>query len=634
MAELTSSEKNSVELNELQTKYEKYKLIFDLAADAIFIGNSSGKFTEVNESAVLLTGYSKDELLTKTMPSLFSKKELTNSPLRFDLLKKGEIVKVERQLTRKDGSLAPIEMNSRMLPNGTLQAVVRDNSDRIRMKQDLEDLFNRQKVIIDAAFEAIFISIKGVCVAQNKKAEEIFGYTEEEAIGKLGTDWVPPEERDKVSQKIFSEYEGSYESFGLRKDGSEFPAEIQTRMTTYDGEIARVTVLRDITLRKKAEVDLLTIQKLESVGTLAGGLAHDLNNILTGLFGNLSLAKIQIKPTDPSYKFISKAEESLTRFTHITNKLLTFSKGGQPVIEPVNLADLAEEVINFDLAGSNVIPVFNTERHLWNANVDKGQIQQVFSNLIINANQAMPNGGNLYVSLTNCDNTSGVVQNLPPGLYVKVEIIDQGVGIKPENLINIFDPYFSTKQNGSGLGLTSVHSIISQHEGLITVSSKVDHGTLFKIYLPALKQGTPNNKELVKDKVTAIKRTNKILLVDDDTEVCTVCSTMLESLNCSVEIANNGVQAVDKFIEAKEQNQPFDIAILDLTIPGEAGGVEIVKQLLQIDQETKMIVSSGYSDNPVMASFKEYGFSAILAKPYTLEKLADVLELLYLPASS
>lgn len=550
--------------------------------------------------------------------------------MRYDLLKKGEIVKVERNLTRKDSSVVPIEMNSRMLPDGTLQAVVRDNSERIRMKQDLEDLLGRQKVIIDAAFEAVFISIKGVCVGQNRRAEEIFGYTEEEAIGKPGTDWIIPEERNRVMQKMLSGYEGSYETVGLRKDGSEFPAEIQARMTTYKGEAARVTALRDITLRKKAENDLLTIQKLESVGALAGGLAHDLNNILTGLFGNLSLAKIQLNSADPAYNFIFKAEESLTRFTHITNKLLTFSKGGQPVIESVGLAELVEEVVNFDLAGSNVIPVLDTDQQLWNANVDIGQIQQVISNLVINANQAMPNGGNLYISLANFDNTSGVILNLAPGLYVKVTIRDEGDGVEPENLINIFDPYFSTKQNGSGLGLTSVHSIISQHDGLITVASEVGHGTVFKIYLLASEENTPKNEKWIEGKVKGIKKQYKILLVDDDKEVCTVCSSLLQSLNCSVVIANNCIQAVDRFIEAKNQNQPFDIAILDLTIPGESGGAETVKQLFQIDQKTKMIVSSGYSDNPVMANFKEYGFSAILAKPYTIEKLVEVLELINL----
>lgn len=626
MTESPKPKNASREFSKLRNEREKYRLIFEHATDAIFIGNSLGEFIEVNESAVHLTGYSKDELLTKTMPSLFSNEELSKHPLRFDLLQKGEIVKVTRNLARKDGSLIPIEMNSRMLPNGSLQAVVRDISDHARMKQDLEDLLGRQQVIIDAAFEAIFISIKGICVGQNREAREMFGYTDKEAIGRAGTDWIIPEQRNRVMQKMLSEHEGSYETVGLRKDGTEFPVEIQARMTTYSGEKARVTALRDITLRKKAEHDLLTIQKLESLGTLAGGLAHDLNNILTGLFGNLSLAKLQLSPTALAYTYIQKAEESLTRFTHITNKLLTFSKGGKPVIEPADLANLVREIVHFDLAGSNVNPVLSYEQQLWRANIDKGQIQQVFSNLIINANQAMPNGGNLYINLANCNNSSGTILNLSPGSYVKAEIRDEGEGIALETQKNIFDPYFTTKANGTGLGLASAYSIVSQHKGLITVTSEIGKGTLFEVYLTASQENGLQSEKQIGDKEKAMNKKHKVLLVDDDSEVCNVGTNLLKALSCSVVIANNTLQAVDKFTEAKKQNQPFDIAILDLTIPGELGGADTVKRLLQIDQNTKMIVSSGYSDSPIMANYKEFGFSAILAKPYTIEKLIDVLK--------
>lgn len=609
-----------------QSDTAKYKLIFELAADAIFIGSPVGEFIDVNESAVSLTGYSKKELLQKSMSSLFAKEDLKSTPLRYDLIKAGKIVRTDRRLIRKDGTIIPVEMNSRMLPDGTLQAVIRDNSARRKMELELEDLLARQQAIIDAAFEAIFIFIDGICVSQNQCAEDLFGYSFEEAVGRHATEWVVRSERERVEKNVRSGFEGLYECVGLRKDGSEFPIEIQARMTTFDGKPARITAARDIATRKKAENDLLTIQKLESIGTLAGGLAHDLNNILTGLFGNISLAKIHLRSEDKAYKFLAKAEESLSRFTRITNKLLTFSKGGQPVIQSVKLTELVQDIVQFDLAGSNVRAHLNSEKGLWNAKVDTGQIQQVFSNLIINANQAMVNGGQLSIDLSNCDNTTGFVFNLKPGRYVKIDIADEGCGIAQEHLTSIFDPYFTTKQTGSGLGLTSVHSIVSKHGGLISVSSKVGEGTRFTLYLPADIEDMAIRISEESDTPVKLKKGYKILLVDDDETVCTICSNLLKSLNCSVVTANNESQAVKAFKKAEKKNKPFDLAILDLTIPGEAGGVKTVKELLQINPETKMIVSSGYSDNPVMANFQKHGFSAILSKPYTLNELHGVLQ--------
>lgn len=609
-----------------QSDTAKYKLIFELAADAIFIGSPVGEFIDVNESAVSLTGYSKKELLQKSMSSLFAKEDLKSTPLRYDLIKAGKIVRTDRRLIRKDGTIIPVEMNSRMLPDGTLQAVIRDNSARRKMELELEDLLARQQAIIDAAFEAIFIFIDGICVSQNQCAEDLFGYSFEEAVGRHATEWVVRSERERVEKNVRSGFEGLYECVGLRKDGSEFPIEIQARMTTFDGKPARITAARDITTRKKAENDLLTIQKLESIGTLAGGLAHDLNNILTGLFGNISLAKIHLRSEDKAYKFLAKAEESLSRFTRITNKLLTFSKGGQPVIQSVKLTELVQDIVQFDLAGSNVRAHLNSEKGLWNAKVDTGQIQQVFSNLIINANQAMVNGGQLSIDLSNCDNTTGFVFNLKPGRYVKIDIADEGCGIAQEHLTSIFDPYFTTKQTGSGLGLASVHSIVSKHGGLISVSSKVGEGTRFTLYLPADIEDMAIRISEESDTPVKLKKGYKILLVDDDETVCTICSNLLKSLNCSVVTANNESQAVKAFKKAEKKNKPFDLAILDLTIPGEAGGVKTVKELLQINPETKMIVSSGYSDNPVMANFQKHGFSAILSKPYTLNELHGVLQ--------
>jgi len=434
-----------------------------------------------------------------------------------------------------------------------------------------------------------------------------------------------------------------------------------------------ITFSQNITKRKKNDAAILEMQKLESVGTLAGGIAHEFNNIMTGVFGNISIAKEQLSKDHPSLKFLEYAEKSMNRATLLTKQLLTFAKGGSPVKENTDIGILIDEIVRFDLGGSNVKPIFDIPDDLWIAEVDTGQIQQVFSNLTINANQAMPDGGHLYITLKNVDILEDEELNLKDGKYIKITIRDEGVGINKKYFNKIFDPYFSTKQTGSGLGLTTVFSIINKHNGNIQVKSEINKGAVFTVYLPALESQenvnvttkakidnieiTPKTEEVaVKENIPEIESTEKmpnvesteniakvdaevkndvkhpkkqydakVLVMDDEEMILIVVTEVLNTIGIKVDTAADGETAIEKYKKAFDDDNPFDVVIMDLTIPGGMGGKEAVKNILEIDPKAKVIVSSGYSIDPVMANYSEYGFKGIIAKPYTLNKLQNII---------
>ncbi len=415
----------------------------------------------------------------------------------------------------------------------------------------------------------------------------------------------------------------SEESELIRSDGVTLNVIVQFNVIgTYKKILFSIT---DITERKKTEEELKKIQMLKSVGTLAGGIAHDFNNILMGLFGNISMAKTKLSKEHQSYKYLEDAENSMNWATGLTKQLLTFSKGGAPVKENIRISQLIEEIVKFDLSGSNVKPVITYDDNLWLADVDKGQIQQVFSNLIINANQAMPDGGHLFISIENANLSESSPTGLAKGKYLKIKIKDDGTGIDKKHIDRIFDPYFSTKQTGSGLGLATVYSIINKHKGYIQIESSLGKGTMFTIYLPASKYERAEIIESIEQKSSFVKQNAKILVMDDEEILLNVTSDMLESLGFLVETAIDGKTTIKKYEQALHTEMPFDVLIMDLTIPGGFGGKEVIKELIKIDPDVKAIVSSGYADDPVMANYSDYGFKGIIAKPYLMDALEELL---------
>jgi PAS domain S-box-containing protein len=381
--------------------------------------------------------------------------------------------------------------------------------------------------------------------------------------------------------------------------------------------------VQDITERKRMEEELVKAQKLESVGVLAGGIAHDFNNILSSIWGNIDLAKMDIQPRDRAFACLDEAVRACHHAADLTAQLLTFSKGGTPVKKPASIAKLIRAASDLALSGSNVRCELELPDDSLAAEVDEGQINQVFHNLILNAVQAMPEGGDIRVRAERVLSNAHVELPLQPGEYVMLSIQDHGTGIKKEHLHRIFDPYFTTKQTGSGLGLAVVHSIIDKHDGHVRVESQLGEGTTFHVCLPACAAGLVRTGSSRGDIVTGEGR---VLLMDDDEMVIGMAGRMLTRLGYDAEFASNGSEAIERYQEACESGAAFDAVILDLTIRGGMGGREVLERLREIDPEVKAIVSSGYSNDPVMADFEAYGFVGVIPKPYELRSLSEMLK--------
>jgi signal transduction histidine kinase/ActR/RegA family two-component response regulator len=386
------------------------------------------------------------------------------------------------------------------------------------------------------------------------------------------------------------------------------------------GDVVMVAeYIRNITEQKRLEEELRKAHKLESLGVLAGGIAHDFNNLLTGILGNISLAKIMTESNTKPFRRLEEAEKAVWRARDLTQQLMTFSKGGAPVKKTASMEQIVKDSASFVLRGSNVRCEFSVQDDIWPVEVDEGQMNQVINNLVINADQSMADGGIIKVAIENLTVTSHDELPLPEGRYVKISIRDQGVGIPEQYLHKIFDPYFTTKQKGSGLGLATVYSIIRNHDGYIRVDSKTGIGTTFRVFIPASENGLP---EVVKTKENPLAGSGRILVMDDEHIIREVAAEILGHLGYSAVACCDGREAVELYQEAIATKEPFAAVIMDLTIPGGMGGKEAAARILEIDPDAVLIVSSGYSSDPVIANFHQYGFSGVVSKPFDTEVLA------------
>jgi len=381
--------------------------------------------------------------------------------------------------------------------------------------------------------------------------------------------------------------------------------------------------IRDITERKKMEEELLKGQKLESLGVLAGGIAHDFNNLLTGIIGYVDLAMKTVAPGDKMHGWLESAKKASVRAQNLTQQLLTFARGGEPVKKLLSIRELIEESAGFVLSGSNVKCEYHYKENLWPVNADKGQVSQVIQNIILNGAQSMPSGGIITVRAENVVLGENDPVPLAPGNYVKMVFTDQGPGISKKDQAKIFDPYFTTKQQGNGLGLTICHSIVSKHRGTITVESKPGAGTSFAVFLPARSSSVP--KADMELPCSELHGTGRVLVMDDEEQVRDIVGEMLCHLGYEPSFARDGAEALELYQKAMRNTVPFDAVIMDLTIPGGMGGKEAIAMLLQMDPGVKGIVSSGYSNDPVMAEYNEYGFRGVVTKPFDIEQLSRVL---------
>jgi len=394
------------------------------------------------------------------------------------------------------------------------------------------------------------------------------------------------------------------------------------------GEI--VAIYEDLTERKRAEEELIRVKKLESWGIFADGIAHDFNNLLSAMLLNIFAAKLSLADEKNDLaEGLEKAEKLGLQAKELAHRLITFAKGGESVRKIGSISQLLVNSVDLSLSGSNIGCEFSLPNDLWPVEMDDVQIRQVINNLVVNAREAMPEGGNIIIRAENVDVKAGNGLPLKEGKYVKWSVKDYGIGIPQEDLQKIYDPYFTTKPTGTargmGLGLAICYSIIKKHDGFIDVESEPNVGSTFYVYLPALSLECPVIKTEMEQVFT---RKGKILVMDDEEAVRNATGIVLHYLGYEVEFARDGSDAIDLYKAAKEKGQPFSVVILDLNVTDGKGAKETIKELLQIDQQIKVVLTTGYSDDPVVSEISKYGFCAAVDVPYDLEKMKEILSML------
>ena len=615
----------------------KFRTLAESTPIAIFIYREN--YLYINPAMEKITGFSAEELFSKNFWEIIhpafreiakqrgiSRLRGENPPWRYEfkfLTKSGE----ERWA---DFSTKGIVFNGEKAFLGT--AI--DITDRKKAEQSLQERESQLRTLINAMPDIVcFKDGKGRWIEANEFDLKLFQIENVPYRGKRDSELA---EYSEFYRDAFLNCEKTDEAAWKKRtisrgdkiipqpDGTEKIFDIiKVPIFNEDGSRKGLVVIgRDITEKRKMEQELLKADKLESLGLLAGGIAHDFNNILTGILGNISLAKMEINPDEEIYEILSEAENASFRAKDLTRQLLTFSKGGAPIRKAISISQLIKETGRFVLRGSNISFELNAKSNLWPADVDEGQISQVLNNLIINAKHAMPSGGIVRISAENVIVEKSSNLPLDSGRYIKISVEDQGMGIPREHLSKIFDPYFTTKQQGSGLGLASVYSIIKRHSGHIEVESELGKGTRFTLFLPAsteLPEGTATKAE------KSESGQGRILVMDDEKVIREVVSRMLKRMGYEVITTRNGRETLSVYRQALDKGKTFDLLILDLTIPGGMGGKETIRELLKINPEIKAVVSSGYSTDAIMADYRSFGFAGLVTKPFNIKELRKTL---------
>jgi len=614
-----------------------YQHMVESAHDAIFFKDLESRYIIANAKTLEALGLSREEVSGKNDYELMLNQEEARKNVEDDQLvfKIGKPTEITKHMTSVHGD--EYWFNAVKVPQFDdkggiigLVGIARDITERKRAEKALrESEENFRHSLNDSPLGVRIVSADGETLYANQAILDIYGYASiKELTTTLTKERYTPESytehQIRKEKRGGGEYVPSrYDISIVRKDGEIRHLEVLRKQVLWNGKKQFQVVYQDITERKQLEEERQRVEKLESIGTLAAGIAHDFNNLLTGIMGNISLAKRHIEPEGKALERLEEAEKASVRARDLTHQLLTFARGGAPVRKTISIGELIRESASFALRGSKVRPEFTLPDDLWTVEADEGQINQVISNIVINADQAMPQGGVINIEAKNLVIKSRKVLPLPIGKYVEIAIKDRGVGISKEHLARIFDPFFTTKQKGSGLGLATAYSIINNHGGYITVESKLGVGTTLYVYLPASKVTTPIEEEAIKE--TVLVGRGRILVMDDEESIRELLYAELTETGYDVELANDGTEAIARYVEAKEAGQPFDAAILDLTVPGGMGGKETIKKLLEIDPKLKAIVSSGYATDPIMSEYKKCGFSAVVPKPYSVSQLEKTL---------
>ncbi len=487
----------------------------------------------------------------------------------------------------------------------------------------------RYRTLVEESNDGIFITDGKKFLFVNERMMDITGYTQEELLSINPFRLIHPEEVHRIINGVKKlRKQGSLNALKsriLRKDGRALTVLFNGKIIRHEGRLAVMGTIKDITNFETMQNELFKQEKLKSLTILAGGIAHDFNNFLTGIMGNLSILKMEMKhmKNREIIELLDEALQACEKARGLTAQLMNFTRSGAPVKEATSIEKIIKESAEFSLRGSKSRCEFHFHKALPMVRIDPVQISQVIQNLVLNASQAMPEGGVVRIYVVVVDVNENYPLPLIPGKYIKISIVDNGIGIPEEHLGRIFDPFFTTKEKGSGLGLSVCYRIVKNHNGHIEVESEEGKGTAVHVYLP-LEEGKPTESR--KEGISPGMVRGRVLVMDDEELVRDLVKRGLEKKGISVDVASDGEEAVQNYRKALESGSPYNAVLLDLTVPGGMGGVEAARMILKIHPEANLIVSSGYSDDIVLSEYTKYGFKACLPKPYTIQKLIKTVE--------
>jgi PAS domain S-box-containing protein len=636
------------QLVKLEAVETRIRSIIQNILDGMITLDEQGVICSMNPAAEKMFGYTEQEMvgykLTKFVPKSYGS-ELDSKP----------VACAWEQMAKHTGSTIlalgrtrnlvsfPLEMSLSQMQvddKKIFVAMMRDVTERRRFEREIAAEKESLAVTLRSIGDGVITTdVQGRIIILNNEAERLTGWSSQEAIGQpLKTVFNVAIDLAAQARVPRSAYRNEVQSILLGlpenatltcRDGTERIVE-QSASPIRDNknEIAGVVlVFRDITQRQRDEAERRKAETLEQLGLLAGGIAHDFNNLLTAIIGNISLASLLLPPDAEMATRLVDAKNASMRARDLAQQLLTFARGGAPIKKTTSIGKLIQDTVGFSLRGSHSRSEFQFGADLWPAEIDPGQISQVIANLAVNAEQAMPNGGTLHVICENfryTSTTTPVVPDLAPGDYIRISIRDEGVGIPEQYVKRIFDPYFTTKPKGNGLGLATAYSIIKNHNGLVTVESQVHFGSTFTVYLPAaLHQEMP--VEVPTMMSPAITGSGRVLVVDDEEAIRTLVEFTLTRLGYNVMQAETALEGVNIYREKFESGERFDAVILDLTLPGGMGGKEALKKLIEIDPTVNAIVSSGYATDATMSRYQDFGFRGVIAKPYEAAELGKIV---------
>ena len=490
------------------------------------------------------------------------------------------------------------------------------------------------RLLMELATDGVLVVQEGKIKEVNYYLAKMCGYTIYEVLDTDLASYFHPDDIETI-EKIYEKPLKDDSSLAMHeltlmcKNGLRLDAEIIAGRFMFQNKPSNLLVVRDLSERNRTERELVKARQLDSIAALSGGIAHDYNNLLTAIIGNITLAQTYLDPDDKVFLLLSQALTASQTAKDLTQKLITFSKGGTPDKNIANVAKLIKGATEFTLSGSNLKCEYQFAEDLLAVEVDSSQIGQAIHNLIMNAREAMPQGGPLKVTAENVKSSEDL-PGLRDGKYIKISIVDQGKGITKKNLDRIFNPYFSTKKlgdkKGTGLGLSICHSIIKKHGGNVTVTSTYGKGASFHIYLPCANGKVPDQQDTAtEEQEIPIFGEGRILIMDDEAMIRKLAGELLTYLGYTVDFAPDGSEALKRYKKALESDKPFDAVILDLTVKGGMGGKKALEQLAKIDPQVVGIVSSGYSNDPIIAEYERHGFSGVVTKPYTMGELGEKL---------